>query len=176
VIAPTMSNGTSNNGIFLPGLSCAMDKVATPAPRSGNSESVVGEKVLQRNLDAMLITPDSANATAVVASPIKKDLFTSTINQSSISPTSVYQDNADTPETDDSEDDFDGLLSHFLSDLHNEMDLLEKGDVEILNLEVDLSQAFALTLSHYSEVLNMLDRVKQANLKTDALIREMMQF
>ena len=176
IIASSIANGTSNNEIFLPGLSGGMDKVATPSPRTGNSESVVGQKVLQRNVDAMLITPDSANA--VVDFPMRKDLFTSTENQSSISPTSVYQDNADTmaPETEETEDDFDGLLSHFLSDLRNEMDLLAKGDAEILDLEVDLSQAFALTLSNRSQVLDLLDAVEETNLEADALIREMMQF
>jgi hypothetical protein len=176
VIAATTPNGTSTHGIFLPGLSGGMNKVTTPSPRNGNSESVVGQKVLQRNVDAMLITPESSNA--VAASPMHNDLLTSTKNQSSISPTSVYQDNTDTmsPETAETEDDFDGLLSHFLSDLRNEMDLLEKGDVDILDLEVDLSQAFALTLSNRSEVLDLLDGVEEANLEADALIREMTQF
>jgi hypothetical protein len=127
-------------------------------------------------VDAMLISPESANA--VAATPMHDDLFTSTKNQPSISPTSVYQDNANTmsPETEETEDDFDGLLSHFLSDLRNEMDLLAKGDAEILDLEVDLSQAFALTLSNRSEVLDLLDAVEETNLEADALIREMMQF
>jgi hypothetical protein len=171
-----MPNGTSNNRIFLPGLSGGMNTVATPSPRNGNSESVVGQNVLQRNANAMLITPESANT--VAASPMRGDLLTCTENQSSISPTSVYHDNADTmsPETAETEDDFDGLLSHFLSDLRNQMDLLEKGDVEILDLEVELSQAFALTLSNRSEVLDLLDGVEEANLETDTLIREMMQF
>jgi hypothetical protein len=174
-IVPTTPNG----GIFLPGLSGGINNVATPYPRNGNNESDMGQQVLQRdvcqNHDTVHVTPEPADA--AVTSPMDNGLLTSMINNSCTSPTSVYQDDADatSPETEESEDDFDGLLSQFLSDLRTDMDLLEKGDVELLDLEVALSEVFALTLSNHSEALDLLDGVEEANSEADRLIAEYTQ-
>lgn len=170
-----IASATPKGRIFLPGLLGGINNVETPSPRNGNSEADMGQKVLQCELDTMLITPEPANAT--VTSPMENDLLTSTQNQSCMSSPSVYQDNAyaTSLETEGSEDDFDGLLSQFLSDLRADMDLLEKGDVELLDLEVALSEVFALTLSNHSEALELLDGVEEANSDADRLIAEYTQ-
>jgi hypothetical protein len=167
-----IASARQQGGIFLPGLSDGANNVATPSPMTSINESAIGKKVLQSDLDTMLVTPEPAKAAA--ASPMDSDLLASTENQSYPSPASVYQESADaTPfETEESEDDFDGLLSQFLSDLRADMDLLEKGDVELLDLEVALSEVFALTLSKRSEAMELLDGIEEANSEADRLIAE----
>jgi hypothetical protein len=83
-----------------------------------------------------------------------------------IIPTVLY---ATSLETEGSEDDFDGLLPQFLSGLHPDMDLLKKGDIELLDLKVALSEVFALTLSNHSKALELLDGVEEANSKASII-------
>ena len=56
-------------------------------------------------------------------------------------------------------DSFDDLLSLFLADLRSTTDIEMRGQAELLELEVDLSRAYARTLQDRSDAMDLLDGI-----------------
>lgn len=183
VIAPkTPKAASNNNAIYLPQFSGVSGPLMTPSPRPTATDDVpAGTKTFPADANVMLITPESAIATQIIGEqPVNTgDGFERKDNDS---PTTVTHNDSPGVEvntdfqSDANHDDFDELLSHFLTDLRNGIDLHEKGDDEFLDLEVDLSQAFALTLGHRSEAMGLLDSIEKATADADEITTEMLQF
>jgi hypothetical protein len=65
---------------------------------------------------------------------------------------------------------FDELLSKFLEDIQEAADLNETGANDLLDLEVELSHAFAASLRYKGDIMDLLDEVEEANANVERML------
>eukprot|EP00978_Attheya_sp_CCMP212_P026990 scaffold89888_cov52-Attheya_sp.AAC.3 len=66
-----------------------------------------------------------------------------------------------------SSDTFDDLLSYFLTDLRDGMDIFDKGDIDLLEYQVELSQAHSMALRYRGEMMHLLDEISSVQSMAD---------
>ena len=71
-----------------------------------------------------------------------------------------------------SEEEFEKSLSKFLTDLRDGLDILGKGDSEILTMEVELTHVYATTLRERGELWAILDELDAIELEADSVIKQ----
>lgn len=71
------------------------------------------------------------------------------------------------------DDTFEELLSQFVQDIQEGTDIYERGQNELLDLDVDLSHAFAGILRYKEDYMNLLEEVETMTANADAIISEM---
>lgn len=146
-IPSTTPKGSSNNNttsLFMPPHNG--DSFATPLTRAPGAV----------DKDSSMMQKTAGNETAAGISFVTPD---SNLGDTTTSPQDVTMDQAYGGKG-EMDNGFDDLLSLFLDDLRSSTDRQLHGAVELLDLEVDLSRAFAHTLHHYSDSLDMLDGVE----------------
>lgn len=65
---------------------------------------------------------------------------------------------------------FDELLNKFLEDIQEAADLNEAGANDLLDLEVELSHAFAASLRYKGDIMDLLDEVEEANANVERML------
>mmetsp|Transcript_36417 Transcript_36417/g.76448 ORF Transcript_36417/g.76448 Transcript_36417/m.76448 type:complete len:1242 (+) Transcript_36417:169-3894(+) len=81
-----------------------------------------------------------------------------------------YSANSSAFHTDES---FDELLSQFIQDIQEGTDIYDKGQNDLLDLDVDLSHAFAGVLRYKEGYLNLLDEIETMAGNAEAIMTEM---
>ena len=72
-------------------------------------------------------------------------------------------------------EDFENLVSSFLADLQEAGDLWDRGDDEILALNVDMSETYATTLRVRGQLLDILDEIDQGLALQDEVMSELQE-
>ena len=67
---------------------------------------------------------------------------------------------------------FDELLSQFVQDIQEGTDIYEKGQSDLLELDVDLSHAFAGVLRYKERYLNLLDEIESIQANAEAIMND----
>lgn len=163
IASSTTPKGPSNNmaGVFLPPLTEENEDFSTPMlPRTVDANSSIIQKTADSNMTTTFVTPESNIAANGGVSTL---------------PDSALED-AFLGELDAGKDGFDDLLSLFLGDLRSATDLQLHGEAEILDLEVDLSRAFALKLHDRSDCMDLLDCIEDVQMEADGVIAVMQGF
>lgn len=73
------------------------------------------------------------------------------------------------------EEDFELLLSHFLSNLQGAEDIWERGDDELLVLNVDMAKSYTTTLRLRGHMLDILDELDQGLALQDEIMSELQE-
>lgn len=82
-------------------------------------------------------------------------------------PLSIFSDHSKSAEADKN---FDDVYMDFLGDLCDATDLLEKGEADLLELEVELSHAYSLGLHHLGDMMDLLEDIDDVCVITDTAI------
>mmetsp|Transcript_21885 Transcript_21885/g.39113 ORF Transcript_21885/g.39113 Transcript_21885/m.39113 type:complete len:460 (-) Transcript_21885:156-1535(-) len=91
-------------------------------------------------------------------------------NANQVSAPASYSANSSAFHTDES---FDELLSQFVQDIQEGTDIYDKGQNDLLDLDVDLSHAFAGVLRYKEGYLNLLDEIENMAVNAEAIMSEM---
>jgi hypothetical protein len=70
-------------------------------------------------------------------------------------------------------EEFENLVSSFLADLQEAEDLWDRGEYEILALNVDMSETYATTLRVRGQLMDILDEIDQGLALQDEVISEL---
>jgi hypothetical protein len=153
------------------------DLTSTPSPRQQTRHSSAEHP--QRSFSR--VTPDSASTTSgTVNSP--DDLSRLSTNIESQSPMAKSKPEHeledaihDLTHLASSGEDFENLVSSFLADLQEAGDLWDRGDDEILALNVDMSETYATTLRVRGQLLDILDEIDQGLALQDEVMSELQE-
>jgi len=159
--------GSSNKAVFLPGLNGNED-FATPMTRNIDANASIIQKT-GNMATTTFVTPESNVGTPAMATTNNAAMQDSTLDDSFLGEMDDHDNGKEA-------DGFDDLLSFFLGDLRSSTDLHQHGEAELLNLEVDLSRAFARTLHDRSDAMDLLDGIEDIHLEADDLILAMKDF
>ena len=69
-------------------------------------------------------------------------------------------------------DTFDELLAQFMNDIQEGTDFLDKGENDLLKLEVDLSHALAAVLRYKGEMMDLLDDIEGVQAMAEGMLTE----
>lgn len=158
---------------FLPPLSDKQNDFSTPLPRTGNTDSSVIQKT--SDMTTTFVTPESTMETTTPTLTGGTSNNNNEVQDSSLNK-SFLGELGDTAYDGKEPDGFDDILSVFLGDLRSATDLQLFSEAELLDLEVDLSQAFAGTLHGRSNAMDMLDHIEDFHVQADGIITGLQDF
>ncbi|KAL3766564.1 hypothetical protein ACHAW5_003867 [Stephanodiscus triporus] len=163
--AGTMQYDSTHNDRFVPEI-----PTVTVGPKAMEEESQVEDPIEARRprSNAICSPPPPTNKESVTPKASNVNPSFPTVNTNDVLGQSYLKTNTAfyTDET------FDELLSQFVNDIQDGTDIFERGQNDLLELEVDLSHAFAAVLRYKDDYTNLLGEIEGVMAMAERIMSE----